>query len=853
MHGNWVKANNIKFTADWGVLGSMKVGEKDLDLDLGYGRVFSGRRKGAHLALNSTPVVNLALNYPKLPNGQDLNLQTLHSNVDGLGNLVRDILSQNLDGICDQSPDLQIASCYGFANTFRYGEFADAVVDHVDLRIPELQFLNDFQTGFMSKTDMTVDENSQKAVRDGGVWIPSKHLGKFQEPRGYDVRKFFTRGRYPDTLAPHGDLGISFSEKFLGHRFEANPSVIGAPMLGHDIYCALSTDCSDLLQLGGMAQLPEGLRSFVQVSLANASNVTRTVDAVPVAGDFSLAAMSQSGEVTGYRILNKDGKLLQEIFSGSGEGLKIRSTTGRMKQDVVPPGYTVNPVIVRNGDDLSVKVTTWTGQEIERSFTMSAAPTDTLLLQVLSTDTGDARPVLIGSFSIDTALRNPGIGTRVELWFREARGAQTTQSKPRMMLRNAGSTTIHGLEMIYTFRADPNHPPQLTAPEGAPWSLQARGGDLWNLVYRDSLAVIPPNSIWPSAQQAQVTLQMSNGAQWSVFKDPSNDRNFGQPSLNHKIVARDGQGRILWGQDAGNGDVERPEIRKVSAWTREAAVGEKNVSKPELEIRNEGNIPLQGLTARWYVRLPATSRAVLERWHLPEGTAHLDSLGNGVWAIVWDLPRWIQPGEKIVGGNIGVHLADWSVWNHSASPSAYGRDGEWHTNPWVVVTDANGKVLWGNVPVLTAGIPVADTSKEDTTAPDTTKAPSLLVEVKNEALWETNTVKPRVRVTNLGRDTVRAFALRFDFAEANATDIVTELWYPGNECSLSHAESGNVQHATLTCRNLAIVPGQMWPDASGAVFGVHHADWSVWDRSNDPSFSALRADFAPTQAVEVLP
>jgi len=66
--------------------------------------------------------------------------------------------------------------------------------------------------------------------------------------------------------------------------------------------------------------------------------------------------------------------------------------------------------------------------------------------------------------------------------------------------------------------------------------------------------------------------------------------------------------------------------------------------------------------------------------------------------------------------------------------------------------------------------------------------------------------------------------------------------------------SGAVQHATLTCRNLEIAPGQMWPDAAGVVFGVHHTvDWPTWDRSDDPSFAGLGADFAPTQAVDVLP
>lgn len=73
---------------------------------------------------------------------------------------------------------------------------------------------------------------------------------------------------------------------------------------------------------------------------------------------------------------------------------------------------------------------------------------------------------------------------------------------------------------------------------------------------------------------------MPDGTPWDVFKDPSNDRNYGLARVNATIRVWDGTGALLYGHDVAVADPDRPLIRKILVATREAAVGENNISKP---------------------------------------------------------------------------------------------------------------------------------------------------------------------------------------------------------------------------------------------------------------------------------
>ncbi len=855
IQGHWLKLNSMLVTGVWPGGAEKKLGRFDLEADIAYSRLFDGRKKGAHLGLTSAPIQLLATEYPKLPDGRDLDLQTLNSTIGGSVDVLRAVLSRTIGDACASVDQEGVTTCYGFADAFKYGEVADAIVDQVDVEMPILPFLDEYQKGYMALTDGAVGEQSQRAVRKGTTWDPLVHPDRFHDPRAYDLRRFLTRGRFPDSLVPHGDLGTTFNRDLLGRL--ANPSrIVGAPQQGFDIYCALASDCRDLWELGGApARLPE---SGARIPLRNgpaARSPVSWVDTVSVVGDFRLGVMPQGEDFHGFVITNRSGSLRGEIRSSPEVGLEVKANwnpTWIAPWRVVPPGYSVRPVLVREQGQLRVEATTWRDQKIVASLPSFWLP-ETLVLGVIAASEQSPKPILIGRGAVDPILRDPRGGVQARVWFRERRGADTRYSRPLMAVENIGRDTLRGVDLRYVFRADPAHPPVLEAPAGAPWSVRPLGSDLWELAYQNPGLLVPPGGMAPVRAEAEVALHMDNDAPWDVFKDPSNNGNIGAALPNDQILLHDGSGERIWGDPLSLEDLERRARRQVTVITREAATGERNVSKPEIEIRNDGNVPLRNLQAVWITRVPERRTAILERWNAGEASTRLDSLGNGYWAVTWTFPRWIQPREKTMGGNVGIRLSDWSSWDRSLAPSRQRADGGWGENPWVQVRDESGRILWGNLPSLDRlreTVPVVDSGSGPS---DPVSVPSLRVEMRDEAPWESNMMKPRVRVINTGALPVSAFTLIFPYQTERGVEAKGELWHPGGCLLSTRTEVNGLGEGRLRCEGLSIAPGSVWPDPSGAVMGFHHVDWSAWDRTNDPAFRSVGSEYAVTTVVGVEP
>lgn len=854
MTGNWFWAKSVAVTRKY-VMGGFSVSstldEFNIDKDIAYNRTFTGRKKGAHLAIDSLDIRRLSGSYPTLPNGQDLDLQTLHSTVGGLGTIVTGVLGQALDGICDLNSDLRTAKCYAFGNAF------GTIWWNQTLDLPMASFLKDYNDGWLAKSDISVQDGSQQAVMAGNVWHPIDHPGLFHEPRPYAVRRFLTGGKFPDSLVPHGgNLAYHFDTTILGQRLRGNSDIIGAPLLGHDIYCALAPDCSDLLDslTGQVVRLPWDNQDSVASQAPDTMGAKAMRKAtVPVTGNFQYSVLAKDTSLLGLSVAvpGATSPLLRVLWS-PGSGVVVEHSDSVVR--LVPAGYASTPRVVRTGDSLAVLATFWSGKQLSYGFQV-ANLSSTLQVAAQRPAGLDEAPLLVGKGTVDSVYLNPKPNRQVRVWFREARSDQTAWSKPRFVIENNGRTPITGITARYRFRADPANPPVLTAPSGNLWRIEAQGGDLYDLVLSDPQVVIPVGGTWPSSDQIQVGLHMSDWTLWDVYKDPSNDRNYGQPQLNETIRVWDATGTLLYGRDVGAADPDRPLVRRVLVATREAAVGENNVSKPEIEIRNDGNEPIQGLTATWYTRLPQGKTPVLDPWYTSEARISLQSLGGGLWAVQVKLSRWLQPGQKAVSGSFGIHLPDWAAWDRNQAPSHLGVDGHWSVNPWVVVTDSAGAVIWGNLP-RPQDIPVTvdtDTTTTGTTDSSTTKsAPNLLVELRDESPSETNIVKPRVRATNQGTSVINSFRLEFPVhPERNLVPVLESYWVP--YCQTSVETRATETTAILDCSGLSLAAGATWPDATGAVFGLHYSDWSTWDRTDDSAFAIFETSFAAAPNVRVLP
>ena len=55
----------------------------------------------------------------------------------------------------------------------------------------------------------------------------------------------------------------------------------------------------------------------------------------------------------------------------------------------------------------------------------------------------------------------------------------------------------------------------------------------------------------------------------------------------------------------------------------------------------------------------------------------------------------------------------------------------------------------------------------------------------------------------------------------------------------------------LHCSGLQLTNSAYWPDQDGAAFGLRFEDWSLWDRSNDPSMVGVGTTWTTVTTVPV--
>jgi hypothetical protein len=115
--------------------------------------------------------------------------------------------------------------------------------------------------------------------------------------------------------------------------------------------------------------------------------------------------------------------------------------------------------------------------------------------------------------------------------------------------------------------------------------------------------------------------------------------------------------------------------------------------------------------------------------------------------------------------------------------------------------------------------------------------PQISVKSMTDGLWENNTLKEKVIIVNTGDQPLSDFTMYYYFTvENNKTPILENWWNPHCQITLEQI-SGNDYKVKFDYSGTTLNPGSALPDEmNGNNFGLHYADWSLWDRANDYSF-----------------
>ncbi|MDG5817090.1 VWA domain-containing protein [Chitinispirillales bacterium ANBcel5] len=132
---------------------------------------------------------------------------------------------------------------------------------------------------------------------------------------------------------------------------------------------------------------------------------------------------------------------------------------------------------------------------------------------------------------------------------------------------------------------------------------------------------------------------------------------------------------------------------------------------------------------------------------------------------------------------------------------------------------------------------------------DVAAGSSIEVYVKDEGLHENNIVKPRMYLKNTGDEPISNFTVCYYItAEDGKTPVISDYHTPYSNLTLIHL-NGNEYRVDYSY-SVTLEPGQMVPDQSGSVIGIHYEDWAPWNKLNDFS-NPDSSDFFKTDRIAV--
>lgn len=176
----------------------------------------------------------------------------------------------------------------------------------------------------------------------------------------------------------------------------------------------------------------------------------------------------------------------------------------------------------------------------------------------------------------------------------------------------------------------------------------------------------------------------------------------------------------------------------------------------------------------------------------------------------------------------------WSFGSGASPATATGK------GPWNVSYSTAGAKTVALTVTGPGGARDTETKTSYVTVPSSCNPYALEVYAKNEGYYETNIIKPRIYIANLGTAALDSFKVVFKFTTNGKTPKL-EDWYTPYETPSLVKVSGNTYKVIYDYAGYSLLPGTVVPDTAGNVVGVHYTDWSTFNVTTSfrpgPSFA----------------
>lgn len=165
------------------------------------------------------------------------------------------------------------------------------------------------------------------------------------------------------------------------------------------------------------------------------------------------------------------------------------------------------------------------------------------------------------------------------------------------------------------------------------------------------------------------------------------------------------------------------------------------------------------------------------------------------------------------GISLGLHLTSWASWSSSINP------------PVVTLHDAFGNLISGDEPVVQS----LPSSSDD--------EPVLEIQVVEES-YESNWIKPRIQIKNISSSPVSLGEIVWVVKGRENEQPLAQVFDPSNT-QYSWEATNEGTWALHLYAPATLDPNEVFNWGNGISFGIHHSDWTAWDRSQDPGLAAV--------------
>jgi hypothetical protein len=268
-------------------------------------------------------------------------------------------------------------------------------------------------------------------------------------------------------------------------------------------------------------------------------------------------------------------------------------------------------------------------------------------------------------------------------------------------------------------------------------------------------------------------------------------------------------------------------LPKLAVFSKDEGLAETNISKPRVYVQNGSSVKLSKFTVHYYFTIENGKSPVLEQYWVPGSNLALNQINDTLYEIQYYFDGELDTGNTVLpvldGNVVGLHYSDWSAWN-KVNDYSFNNSANFIKNEKIIITDSTGFIISGEA--------ISAISTPDTGIAQ----PIISVYSRDEALNEGNMSKPRVFIQNTGAGKISQFTVHYYFTtEVGKSPIIEQYWVPGSAVSLNQLNDSLYEIQYYFEGELG-PSGAILPDMSGNVTGIHYADWSYINKSNDFSF-----------------